>query len=75
MQQPSAWVISPEPNRGRTTWWDSHGIPSHGVGLFFDRRVDRGIVGEVVHGLAHDLEFMSVQVERVETGVTVGHEI
>jgi hypothetical protein len=67
VQQPSTGVVGPESDRRRSSGRYSDGIPPHGVLLLDNGRVDRSVIREVVCGFTHDLELVTVQVERVET--------
>lgn len=69
VQQPSTGVVGPESDRRRSSGRYGDGIPSHGVLLLDDGRVDGCVVREVICRFTHDLEFVTVQVERVETSV------
>ena len=69
VQQPSTGVVGPEPDRRRSSGRYGDGIPSHGVLLLDNGRVDRSVIREVVCGFTHDLELVTVQVERMETSV------
>jgi hypothetical protein len=70
MEQPSTRVVGSPSNSGTASRRNSHGVPSNRVDLLLiDRWVEGGVVRGVVHCLVDDLEFVAVQVERVETGI------
>lgn len=71
VQQPSTGVVGPESDRRRSSGRYGDGIPSHGVLLLDDGRIDGCVIREVICRFTHHLELVTVQVERVETGVAI----
>lgn len=76
MEKPCTGVVSSPSDSSTSSGRNGDGIPSNGVDLtLVDGWVQFGVVRKVIHGLVDDLEFVAVQMERVETGITTKHEI